>query len=410
MHPRPPSPSPPAAPLPPLAPTVPSRAARADGPGEASCLARYFTEIAAIEVMTADEEIAAATRIAALRQAYWRSLLRHRPQVDALGRLARELLPGAPSLMDLLAAPQTSALEPHQRLAEVLAEVDRDGVLADHVFAGLERAAQGPCTAPGVAVVSDERADALRQLAEARAARRQLGAARGAFVTANLRLVVAIARRYARGSLPLSDLIQEGNLGLIKAVDRYDHRRGFRFATYGSWWIRHAITRAITDKSRAVRLPSHTLRTYNQVTRARRELAAREGQQPDDGDVVRVTGLSAERLHRMNCSLREEVSLSSPHPATDGLTVLDALVDPRTPEVSAMLDRTRMLATLHDVLERLSPMEIDVLRKRVGMDDQEELTLNQIGERYALSRERIRQVQAQAVQKLRAEFKRRHLL
>ncbi|MBL8969900.1 MAG: hypothetical protein JNK56_04935, partial [Myxococcales bacterium] len=132
--------------------------------------------------------------------------------------------------------------------------------------------------------------------------------------------------------------------------------------------------------------------------------------QPDDGDVVRVTGLSAERLHRMNCSLREEVSLSSPHPATDGLTVLDALVDPRTPEVSAMLDRTRMLATLQDVLERLSPMEIDILRKRVGMDDQEELTLNQIGERYALSRERIRQVQAQAVQKLRAEFKRRHLL
>ncbi|MBL8974357.1 MAG: sigma-70 family RNA polymerase sigma factor, partial [Myxococcales bacterium] len=113
------------------------------------------------------------------------------------------------------------------------------------MFAGLERAAQGPCTATGVAVVSDERADALRQLAEARAARRQLGAARGAFVTANLRLVVAIARRYARGSLPLSDLIQEGNLGLIKAVDRYDHRRGFRFATYGSWWIRHAITRAI---------------------------------------------------------------------------------------------------------------------------------------------------------------------
>lgn len=365
--------------------------------------------------MTRDEEIAAAARIAELRQDYWRTLLRRRPTIATICLLARELLAAAPPLLDEFARFTTSAATPddagYERLAVALAELDRDGVVSEHLFAELERDAAAPWgIAGGVTVTSAERVELLRHFAEVRAARARLGEARGAFVRANLRLVVVIARRFARGLLPLPDMIQEGNLGLIKAVDRYDHRRGFRFSTYGSWWIRHAISRAMADKARSVRLPSHTIRTFNQVARARRDLEAHDGQWADDGDVARVTGLSPQRIQRMNCSLREEVSLARPQLATHGLTLLDALADPRTPEVSAMLDMTRMLANLRDVLAILSPMEIDVLRKRVGMDDDHEQTLHEIGETYALSRERIRQVQAQALEKLRAEFKRRNLL
>lgn len=412
MHPRntPTFSPPPAHPFTRVAPAQASGAPRTGLADEAGPLAPYFRELSEIRVMTPEEEIAAAARIAALREAYWCSLLRHRPRIDELRGHARKLLAGAPTLTELLAVLEASALEPesptsaapYQRLAQALAEIDRDGVVSEEVFAGLEHAATSP---PGV-----ERPDLLDQLAEARVVRRELEAARGAFVRANLRLVVVIARRYARHALPLSDLIQEGNLGLIKAVDRYDHRRGFRFSTYASWWIRHAISRAMTDKTRPVRLPSHTIRTYNQVARARRDLEAQEGRRPDDGDIARITGVSLERIRRMNCSLREDVSVARPDLAANGLTLLDALADPRTPEVSAMMDRTRMLAALQEVLDGLSPMESDILRKRVGMDDNEEQTLDEIGETYSLSRERIRQVQVQALQKLRAEFKRRHFI
>ena len=211
--------------------------------------------------------------------------------------------------------------------------------------------------------------------------------------------------------MPLQDLIQEGNIGLLKAVDRFDHRKGFRFSTYGTWWIRHAISRSIADKARAVRLPVHMIDAYNKVCRVRRDFETTHGRRPDDHEIAAATGVSIERLQRMAYSLVENpVSLDQPLSDDSGLTLLDAIEDPNTTAPADVMDNDLLMGNLREVFETLSPMEADILRKRMGLDDQQEMTLKEIGARYSLSRERIRQVQEQALAKLRGEFKRRALL
>jgi RNA polymerase primary sigma factor len=232
------------------------------------------------------------------------------------------------------------------------------------------------------------------------------------FVMANLRLVVTIARRFNHGRMPLQDLIQEGNIGLLKAVDRFDHRKGFRFSTYGTWWIRHAISRSIADKARAVRLPVHMIDAYNKVCRVRRDFETTHGRRPDDHEIAAATGVSIERLQRMAYSLVENpVSLDQPLSDDSGLTLLDAVEDTHNAEPAELLDNDLMVTQLREVLlATLSPMECDIVKKRMGLDDEQELTLKEIGERYSLSRERIRQLQEQALVKLRDEFRRRSLI
>jgi RNA polymerase primary sigma factor len=235
--------------------------------------------------------------------------------------------------------------------------------------------------------------------------------AKNAFVKANLRLVVTIARRFNHGSMPLQDLIQEGNIGLMKAVDRFDHRKGFRFSTYGSWWIRHAISRSITDKARSVRLPVHMTDAYNKVKRARREFEALHGRRPTDEEVASLTGVSVERIRRMRWALVEApISLDQPLSDESGLTILDTIEDDSQVAPGDKLDGSLLMEGLQEAFATLAPIEADILRKRVGMDDEPEMTLKEIGERYSLSRERIRQLQEQALSKLRSEFEKRSLL
>jgi RNA polymerase primary sigma factor len=251
----------------------------------------------------------------------------------------------------------------------------------------------------------------MSYVAAARRNQQALWLAKNAFVKANLRLVVTIARRFNHGRLPLQDLIQEGNIGLMKAVDRFDHRKGFRFSTYGSWWIRHAISRSIADKARAVRLPVHMIDAYNKVCRARRDFEALHGRKPTEQELSAATGVSTERLQRMNYSLVENpVSLDQPLSSDSGLTLMDAVEDTQTPEAAELMDNELLMSNLREVFAALSPMEADILRKRMGLGEEQELTLKEIGERYSLSRERIRQLQEQALGKMRDEFKRRALL
>jgi RNA polymerase primary sigma factor len=240
----------------------------------------------------------------------------------------------------------------------------------------------------------------LRRCEEAAA---EVRAAKHAFIRANLRLVVAIARRYDHGQMPLIDLIQEGNLGLIKAVERFDYRRGFRFSTYASWWIRHAIGRALADKGQAVRVPVHALDAQQRLSRAAETIGLRTGRPATDEELSRETGIEKRRLARVRkhqvvpvFSLDREIS------STDGRRYIDMLADERA---ASPFDDTMLSAwneDMEEVLEVLTPMERTILRWRFGLDNEGDgMTLKEIGDHYNLSRERIRQLQEQALRKIR---------
>jgi RNA polymerase primary sigma factor len=227
-------------------------------------------------------------------------------------------------------------------------------------------------------------------------------------VKSNLRLVVSIARRFNHGRMPLQDLIQEGNIGLMKAVDRFDHRKGFRFSTYGSWWIRHAISRAIADKGRAVRLPVHMIDAYHKVSEARRELETLQGRDPTAEELARHTGLAATKIEKMDTLLLEApVSLDRTVSESDGRKVIDFLEDEGTGVPGETLEADALSEQVREVIHALRPIEADILRKRFGLVNDKDRTLKEIGDEYRLSRERVRQLQEQALGKMRRAMAKR---
>jgi RNA polymerase primary sigma factor len=252
-----------------------------------------------------------------------------------------------------------------------------------------------------------------RYVSEVRIAGTRAQHAKNEFVKANLRLVVSIARRFNHGRMPLADLIQEGNIGLIKAVERFDYRRGFRFSTYASWWIRHAISRALADKGRAVRLPVHMIDAYHRVAKSKRELSGKLGRQPTTEEIGEATGIAAAKVEKMRSYLLDQsFSLDRPVSDEDGRRFIDFIQDPSA-ETSSPVDTladAAMTTEVRELLSGLKPIEADILRQRFGLDDDKELTLKEIGEKYNLSRERIRQLQEQALQKMRRALQRKELM
>ena len=391
-------------------------AARRQDDTPTSALSRYLREMARLPVMHPQEELENARRIEELELSTWDCLLESPTLVQEIFAACESALPPSPELTALRRRISTTTSRPvtksrHatiRRLSEQLRHLDPDKLALrealDRTQLLLEQPPRGAARA---------RASVARQATSVVQTYRRAENAKNDFVKANLRLVVCLAQRYNHGALPFADLVQEGNLGLMKAVDRFDHRRGYRFSTYATWWIRHAIQRALADKGRAIRLPVHLLDSRHRVTRWKRILEGRLGREPTAEELSAASGIVPEKLAALeSVSMHQPISLDSPlGDEDDDRKLIDLVRDPTAAgrTVADDLGDRAMVQEMLAQLRKLKPVEADILRQRFGLDTGEEQTLAEIGQKYRLSRERIRQLQEQALGKLQQALRRKGL-
>jgi RNA polymerase primary sigma factor len=407
---------------------------RAPGPAlsERSASELYFRELADSHPLTREGEVAIGLRIEQGELAVFEACVRSPLGLAELGAIADELRAGALDVQDLLLDTENEEPGAQPAAARLTAALGRAHALASATGARAPRAEQLVELAtelgalrpdPGLAdrlerVLRAAAADDARPDAERAAHRASLGVitrgrravtqARTDLVQANLRLAVSIARQLQRFDVPLLDLVQEGNLGLMRAAERFDYRRGHRFSTYAAWWIKQAVRRALLGQGKGLRMPAHLAEIRSQVLRARRELLQEQGREPTPEEISERSGLTLEKVRVIGELALDPLSLDAPV-GEDGDTKFGDLLAGEEPTADDELARRRLVAHTRELLEGLTPREREVLERRYGLDGDEDETLEEIGRSFSLTRERIRQIEARALEKLLPRSRQRQL-
>lgn len=385
-------------------------------------LDRYVRELEGEPLLSPEREIELATLIRHLRCAYWSALLDYPPFLEAILDRVQADVP-ARKVRSLPLAQTRKALYRYRHrqgrdlrtslrrcteaMASALAEADLSCNVADTVSADVEAVSHGRGDSAHFVVRRPRRDSTVfaEYLGAVSRGRWALHRARKEFARANLRLVLSMAQRWRNnGRMSFEDLVQEGNLGLMMAIDRFDPTRGFRFSTYAAWWIRHAINRALSDKGRAVRLPVHVIELQTKLSRLRREFEQRHHREPHAAELAELAGVPVDKVERFGRILLERHVSSTEQADTGRVCEMESIADDDQPEAGHAMDEHHLDAALERALDTLRPMEADILRMRYGLDDSPPMTLREVGDLYSLSRERIRQIQERALGKLRAEL------
>ncbi len=383
----------------------------------------YLDRVRRVALLTREQEVEIAKRIEAGDAEATSAMLESDAVIAELRSVADKLRSGALGVHELVEVPEDGEGERTHSAKDALKLLTRISKLHDQRSKGTpklraRRSAEIEKTYAELALCSHARqrlrARVETMVASAAPGERDLRAtharlvacerrarqARGELVAANLRLVVFIAKAYVNRGMQLPDLIQEGNLGLMRAVEKFDHRRGFKFSTYATWWIRQAVTRALSDQSRTIRVPVHMSETLNKVLRTNRYLALQLGREPTPDEIARKLDMPKERVVHVMSLGREPVSLSNPV-GEDGDTTLGDFISSREESASAVAEGNDLARQMRGVLKHLSPREDKIIRMRFGIGHDSEHTLEQVGEVFSVTRERIRQIEAKALHKLR---------
>ena len=312
--------------------------------------------------------------------------------LEAAGVDVSSLMEEVPDLDELKEEEEVETLEDGQDMEEMLSN---EGLaLEDHVRMYLKEIGKVPLLS------GEEELTLARNMIEGETEEIRNNA-KQTLVEANLRLVVSIAKRYVGRGMFFLDLIQEGNLGLMKAVEKFDYQKGFKFSTYATWWIRQAITRAIADQARTIRIPVHMVETINKVLRVSRQLLQELGHEASAEEIAQVMNIPVEKVRETMKIAQEPVSLETPIGEEEDSHLGDFIPDDDAPAPAEAASYAMLREHLDEVLHTLTPREMQVLKLRFGFDDGRSRTLEEVGKEFNITRERIRQIEAKALRKLR---------
>jgi RNA polymerase primary sigma factor len=392
---------------------------RTDSPSDA--VTTYFEQLARVPLLTREGEVDLARRIEDGERRALRAIVGSPVGARELAGIGRTLRDKKLRLRDVTRATIDDEGDDEERSVGAVAEaLERAGMLAgsrrvsaktrdeiveallgvrltkksvDRVVARL-RTSRAQATAPQKKALDTT-------LAAIRVAQAGSEEAKAGLIAANLRLVVSIAKRYRNRGLHLLDLVQEGNLGLMRAVDKFEYKRGYKFSTYASWWIRQSVSRAISDQARTIRIPVHMVETHNKLAKTLRDMVQEGGDEPTPEQLAARMNVPVEKVRTLLEVTRDPVSLDSPVGEEGGATVGDFVEDLSFPAPDQALGDTELSRETRDLLKLLSPREEQVLRMRFGIDSPGDQTLEEVGKSFELTRERIRQIETKALRKLR---------